>query len=147
MFHAGGFPGYSTDLLRYPDDGVTVIILANLHPVALADVSRDLSAIVLGEPYSVPPRRRAAKVDPDVYDAYVGRYEINPSVAIAVTREGDQLAVQATGQAKDFAVPESDTTFFSRISPSRLSFVKDGSGVVNRLVIHDGDRDIPAVRK
>ncbi len=147
VFHAGGFPGYSTDLLRYPDDSVTVIILANLHPVALADVSRDLSAIVLGESYSVPPRRRAAKVDPDVYDAYVGRYEINPSVAIDVTREGDQLAVQATGQAKDFAVPESDTTFFSRISPSRLSFVKDGSGVVNRLVIHDGDRDIPAVRK
>ena len=74
--------------------------------------------------------RRAAKVDPAVYDAYVGRYEINPSVAIDVTREGDQLAVQATGQAKDFAVPESDTTFFSRISPSRLSFVKDASGKV-----------------
>jgi CubicO group peptidase (beta-lactamase class C family) len=147
VFHAGGFPGYSTDLLRYPDDNVTVIILANLHPVALADVSRDLSAIVLGESYSVPPRRRAAKVDPDVYDTYVGRYEINSSVAIAVTREGDQLAVQATGQAKDFAVPESDTTFFSRISPSRLSFVKDESGIVNRLIIHDGDRDIPAVRR
>ena len=147
VFHAGGIPGYSTDLLRYPDDGVTVIILANLHPVALEEISRTLSAIVLGEPYSVPPVRRAAKVDPAVYDAYVGRYEINPSVAITVTREGDQLAVQATGQPKDLAVPESETMFFSRIHPARLSFVKDASGKVDRLIIHDADRDIPAIRK
>ena len=61
VFHAGGIPGYSTDLLRYPDEDVTVIILANLHPVALAEVSRDLSAIVFGEDYSVPPVRRAAQ--------------------------------------------------------------------------------------
>jgi hypothetical protein len=147
VFHAGGIPGYSTDLLRYPDDDVTVIILANLHPVALAEVSRDLSAIVLGESYSVPPVRRAAKIDPAVYDDYAGLYEINPNVSITVAREGDQLAVQATGQPKDFAVPESETTFFSRISPARLSFAKDATGKVDRLIIHDADRDIPAIRK
>jgi CubicO group peptidase (beta-lactamase class C family) len=146
VFHAGGFPGYSTDLLRYPDDDVTVIILANLHPVALAEVSRDLSAIVLGETHVAPPVRRAAKVDPAVYDAYAGSYEINPGVALTVTREGDQLAVQATGQPKDFAVPESETTFFSRISPARLSFAKDATGKIDRLIIHDPDRDIPAIR-
>jgi CubicO group peptidase (beta-lactamase class C family) len=147
VFHAGGIPGYSTDLLRYPDDDVTVIILANLHPVALAEVSRDLSAIVLGESYSVPPVRRAAKIDPAVYNDYAGLYEINPNVSITVAREGDQLAVQATGQPKDFAVPESETTFFSRISPARLSFAKDATGKVDRLIIHDADRDIPAIRK
>ncbi len=147
VFHAGGIPGYSTDLLRYPDDDVTVIILANLHPVALEEVSRTLSAIVLGESWSMPPVRRAVKVDPAVYDAYVGRYEINPSVAITVTREGDQLAVQATGQPKDLAVPESESMFFSRVSAARLSFMKDASGKVDRLVIHDNDRDIPALRK
>jgi len=147
VFHAGGIPGFSTDLLRYPDEDVTVIILANLHPVALAEISRDLSAIVFDEPYTVPPVRRAAKIDPAVYDAYVGRYEINPSVAIAVTREGDQLAVQATGQPKDLAVPESETTFFSRIHPTRLSFATDASGKVDRLILHDNDRDIPAKRQ
>jgi CubicO group peptidase (beta-lactamase class C family) len=147
VFHAGGIPGYSTDLLRYLDDEVTVIILSNLHPVALEEVSRDLSAIVLGEPYSVPPVRRAAKIDTAVYDAYVGRYEINPNVAIVVTREGDHLVVQATGQPRDFAVPESENTFFSRVSPARLSFAKDASGKVERLIIHDAERDIPAIRK
>lgn len=147
VFHAGGIPGYATDLLRYPEDGVTVIILANLHPVALEEVSRTLSAIVLGEPYSLPPVRRAVRVDPAVYDAYVGRYEINPSAAITGTREDDQLAAQATGQPKDLAVPESETMFFSRIHAARLSFVKDASGKVERLIIHDAERDISAQRK
>jgi CubicO group peptidase (beta-lactamase class C family) len=147
VFHAGGIPGFSTDLLRYPDEDVTIIILANLHPVALGEVSRDLAAIVFGEPYSVPTVRRTAKVDPAVYDTYVGRYEINPNVTIHVTREGDQLTVQATGQPKDFAVPESETSFYSRVSPARLSFAKDAAGKVDRLIIHDADRDIPAYRK
>ena len=147
VFHAGGIPGYSTDLLRYPDDGVTVIILANQHPVDLQEISRNLSAIVFGEEFSMPTVRRAAKIDPSIYDAYAGRYEINPDVAITVTREGDQLAVQATGQPKDFAVPESESTFFSRVSPARLSFSKDASGKVDKLIIHDPHRDIPAPRK
>lgn len=49
VFHAGGTTGFATDLLIYPEEEVAVIILANLMPVALADLSRDLSAIVFGE--------------------------------------------------------------------------------------------------
>ena len=146
-FHAGGLTGVSTDLLRYTDDGVTVIILANLHPVALAEISRDLSAIVFGEPYVVPPLRQAVKIDAAVYDGYVGEYIIQPSLILTVTRERDKLIVQATNQPRDIAVPESPTTFFSRISPARLTFVANSEGKVDRLVIHDSDRDITAVRK
>ncbi len=144
VFHAGGIPGFATDLLRYPDERVTIIILANLHPVNLNDMSRALSAIMFGE--SMPPVRRAAHVDPDIYDEYVGRYAINPSVSLNVTRENDKLVVQATGQPRDIAVPETEVTFYSRISPARLTFVKGASGKVEKLVIHDPQRDIPAVR-
>jgi CubicO group peptidase (beta-lactamase class C family) len=49
VFHAGGTTGFATDLLIYPQQKVTVIILANLMPVALAELSRDLSGFVFGE--------------------------------------------------------------------------------------------------
>jgi D-alanyl-D-alanine carboxypeptidase len=49
VFHAGGLTGYSTDLLVYPDDDVTIVLLANMLPVPLAEISRDLSAMVFGE--------------------------------------------------------------------------------------------------
>jgi len=146
VFHAGGIPGFATDLLRYPDERVTIIILANLHPVNLNDMLRALSSIMFGESFSMPPVRRAVRVDPDIYDEYVGRYAINPSVALHVTRENDKLVVQATGQPGDIAVPESEVTFYSRIHPARLTFVKDASGKVGKLIIHDPQRDIPATK-
>jgi CubicO group peptidase (beta-lactamase class C family) len=55
VFHAGGTTGFATDLLYYPDEDVTVILLANLLPVPLADISRDLSAIVFGIDPRCPP--------------------------------------------------------------------------------------------
>jgi CubicO group peptidase (beta-lactamase class C family) len=147
VFHAGGTTGVATDLLHYPDEDVTVILLANLLPVPLADISRDLSAIVFGERPAVPAVRRVARVDAAVYDEYVGDYQLAPNVTITVSKEGDQLAVQATGQPRDIAIPESATTFYSRISPVRLSFVRDAAGKVSRLVLHESSRDLVAPRK
>jgi CubicO group peptidase (beta-lactamase class C family) len=47
VFHAGGITGFASDLLIYPDEQVTVIVLANLLPIPLADIARDLSAMAL----------------------------------------------------------------------------------------------------
>jgi hypothetical protein len=147
VYHAGGTTGFSTDLLYYPDEDVTVILLANLLPVPLPDIGRDLSAIVFGERPAAPAVRRAARVDTSVYDEYVGDYQLAPNVTITVSKEGEQLAVQATGQPRDIAIPESDTTFYSRISPVRLSFARDAAGRVSRLTLHESNRDLVAPRK
>jgi CubicO group peptidase (beta-lactamase class C family) len=147
VYHSGGTTGFATDLLHYPDEDVTVILLANLLPVPLADISRDLSAIVFGDRPVAPPARRAVRVDPSIYDEYVGDYQLAPNVALTVTKDGDQLAVQATGQPRDIAIPESETTFYSRISPVRVTFSRDESGRVSRLILHDGGRDLHAPRK
>jgi CubicO group peptidase (beta-lactamase class C family) len=147
VFHAGGITGHASDFVRYPDEGVSVIILANLMPVPLAEISRDLSAIVFGERHAVPAVRRPAAIDPALYDSYAGRYQLAPDVEIAVWREGDRLLVQATGQPRDVAVPESAQTFYSRVSPVRLSFVTDASGRAVSLVLHAPDGDLSAPRK
>jgi CubicO group peptidase (beta-lactamase class C family) len=147
VFHAGGTTGFATDLLYYPDDDVTVILLANLLPVPLPDISRDLSAIVFGERPVAPAVRPAARVDASVYDEYVGDYQLAPNVTITISKEGEQLAVQATGQPRDIAIPESGATFYSRISPVRLSFARDGAGKVSRLILHESGRDLVAPRK
>ena len=49
VFHAGGTTGFASDLLLYPEQDVSIVLLANLLPVPLADISRDLSAIAFGE--------------------------------------------------------------------------------------------------
>src|SRR5688572_16952534 len=87
--HGGGIEGFSTSINRFPDDRLTVIVLSNYEAARSGAIARDLAAIALGEKYEVPVERVVVKVDPKIYDAYVGEYEVEPGVVIAVTREGD----------------------------------------------------------
>ena len=141
VLHAGGLNGFATDLLRYPGEDLTVVILANLGTVPLPRISRDLSAIALGEPYTPPVVRRPMAVDPAIYDTYAGVYQLTPQVSVSVVREGDRLIVQATGQPRDVAIPESETRFFSRLVDAQITFARDGAGRATQLVIHQGGKD------
>jgi hypothetical protein len=104
-------------------------------------VAQDLAAIALGLPYELPKERIAITVDPRVLDSYVGRYELAPTFSITVTREGDGLMTQATGQSKVPIFAESETKFFLRVVDAQLTFVKGADGKVTHLILHQGGRD------
>jgi CubicO group peptidase (beta-lactamase class C family) len=139
--HGGGINGFATHILRFPDQNVCVIVLSNVLPVNPGRIARDLGAIAFGDPYTLPRVRTVAKVDPAIYDAYVGRYELAPDRIMTVTREGDHLMAQPTGQPKLEIFPESETDFFLKIADIGLTFVKDEQGKVTHMVVHQGGRD------
>jgi D-alanyl-D-alanine carboxypeptidase len=93
-----------------------------------------------------PAPRQAVKIDPAIYDAYAGEYELAPGFILTITREGDRLMTQATGQAKVEVFPASETEFFLTVVEASLTFVKGASGTVDRLVLHQGGRDLTAKR-
>jgi CubicO group peptidase (beta-lactamase class C family) len=95
----------------------------------------------------LPTERKPIKLDPAIYDAYVGEYELAPSFSITVTREGDHLFGQPTGQPKVELFPESETKFFLKVVDAQIEFVKGGDGKVTGLVLHQGGRDLPGKRK
>ena len=84
----------------------------------------------------------AVTVDPKVFDAYVGEYELAPNFVLRVFREGDKLMTQATGQEKFEIVAESETTFSPRAFPAQLTFVKDAEGKVTSVRLNQGGREI-----
>ncbi|MGA9342213.1 MAG: serine hydrolase, partial [Rhodanobacteraceae bacterium] len=90
----------------------------------------------------LPKEREPAKVDPVIYDRYVGIYELAPTIRISVTREGTHLFEQVTGQAREEILPSNETDFFMRAVDVQLSFVRDpSSGAVTSLVVHQGGQD------
>ena len=95
----------------------------------------------------VPAARTAAKVDPALYDAYVGDYELAPGFVLTVTREGDRLMTQATGQQKVEVFPSSETEFFLKVVDAQITFVRGPDGKVDQLVLHQGGRDMPAKKR
>src|SRR5262245_37099591 len=46
--HGGGIHGFSTSIVRYPDDKVCVIVLNNVVPVGSEKIARDLAGMALG---------------------------------------------------------------------------------------------------
>ncbi len=144
--HGGGINGFVTEILRYPDQKVCVVVLCNVLPLNPGRVAHDLAAIVFGEPYELLRPRKVAKIDSKILDDYAGRYEIAPKVIATFTREGDRFMTQITNQPKFEVFPESATVFFLKVVDATITFVKDDKGKVTHMVLHQGGRDIKAKR-
>ena len=140
LAHTGGINGFSSVIVRLPDPNVTFIVLANNDTANAAAVARDVAAIYYGQPYTVPAEHTVAKIDPAVLDRYIGKYELAPGFVITVTREGDSLMTQATGQGKFEVFPESETTFFAKVAQLTITFVKDADGKVTHFTLNQGGR-------
>ncbi len=143
--HAGGINGFSSMLIRLPDDKMTIVVLANNESSNASRIARDLLAIALGEPYQIPAQRVAIAIDPAILDTYAGRYQLRPDFILTVTREGDRLMTQATGQQKVEMFPESETKFFAKVFDGQVTFVKEGNKVTH-LILHQNGREQRAAR-
>ncbi len=54
MGHGGGINGFSTSIVRFPAERVTVIVLSNNQNAPVGRITGDLTAIVFGAPYKIP---------------------------------------------------------------------------------------------
>jgi CubicO group peptidase (beta-lactamase class C family) len=138
--HGGGINGFSTFLVRFPEDKLTVVVLRN-SDYGLANpgkIAQDLAAIVLGEKYEIPRAHVEIHVESKILDAYVGKYKLGSEAVLTITKEGDQLMAQVSGQPKIALFAESETTFFPKVVDLTIKFEKDATGKVTKLVLHQG---------
>ncbi|HKV04107.1 MAG TPA: serine hydrolase [Candidatus Acidoferrales bacterium] len=143
--HGGGIEGFDTHLAYYPDDKMTVVVLGNLNGQAPDEIAGKIGAIALGEKVVLTSERKEVAVDPKLFDGYVGSYQLAPNFVLTVTREGDRLFVQATGQPKFEVFPEGDREYFYKVVDAQITFVTDSQGHATGLVLHQGG-DHPAKR-
>jgi CubicO group peptidase (beta-lactamase class C family) len=131
------FDDYFTEL-TFKRDGSGKIISAD------AD---DRGVITIYKRTSKPiPVHAEIKLEPDVLTNFTGEFELAPGFVLAVTLEGDRIFTQATGQGKVEIYPESETKFFLKVVDAQLDFVKDESGKFNKVILHQGGRDIEGKR-
>ncbi|HVS16636.1 MAG TPA: serine hydrolase [Thermoanaerobaculia bacterium] len=94
----------------------------------------------------VPSGPERVELDPAIYDRYVGVYELQPGFDLTVTRDGDRLITQATGQGPIEIFPTSETEFFAEAIDARLRFTVEG-GRATSVILVQGGRELPAKRK
>ena len=87
-------------------------------------------------------------ISTDLFDEYVGDYELTPEFVIAVTRVGDRFFVQATDQGRLEIRAESETDFFLTAVEASVTFGRDDdAGPVTYLVLHQGGQNQRAERR
>jgi CubicO group peptidase (beta-lactamase class C family) len=144
--HGGGIEGFNTDLAYYPDDRLTIVVLANVNGQAPGDIAGKLAAVVHGEPVKLSAERKEIIVDTKVLAAYVGTYDLEPSAKMVITLEGNQLSAKLGEQPAFPIFPESESSFFLKVVDAQIEFVKDAGGAVTGLILHQGGRDMKAAR-
>lgn len=84
--------------------------------------------------YTAEKPQNLAKVDPQVFDAYVGKYEFPNKTQYEVTREGNRYFGQAPKNPKRELFAATDSKFFIPEVESQVTFVKDEKGEVIELI-------------
>lgn len=144
--HGGGIEGFNTEMAYYPDDKLTVIVLANLNGGAPGDIAGKLAAVVHGEKVVLQSERKEIKVPHEVLAKYVGYYELAPGIFINMSLDGDKFFTQLTGQPKFEVFAETEKDFFLKVVDAQLTFEMDGQGKVTDVVLHQNGQDQTAKR-
>jgi len=143
--HSGGNEGFKCDLVAYPERGQGVAIMTNSDKgVSICyEILRSV-ATEYGWSDFLPQEKALVKVEPEIYNLYVGEYQLTPDIILTITRENNRLFVLPTGQAKVEIYPESETMFFLTEEDAQITFVKNAEGEVTELVLKQFGREMTA---
>jgi CubicO group peptidase (beta-lactamase class C family) len=142
----GGTGGYRTFIGYSPRTGVGIVALSNTStPAGTDDIG--LHLLDARYPLDVPEGSpREATVGAKTLDDYLGRYKLGPTSVVTITREGDQLYAELTGQPRAAIYAKGEKEFFFKIVDAQITFQTDAQGQATALVLHQGGRDQTASR-
>jgi CubicO group peptidase (beta-lactamase class C family) len=133
VWHNGGTGGYRTFIGFDPARRVGVVVLSNTSTSV-----DDLALHLLDDrsPLAKAPARHTEIVLPaGALERFVGKYPLAPAFVIAITRDGDKLFLQATGQPAFQLFAEAPTKFFLKEVDAQIEFETDATGSVTALVL------------
>lgn len=145
--HGGGIEGFNTSLAYDPDRKITVVVLGNLNGPTPGKLSKSLMTLARGGTVTLSAERKAVTVAPDQLPQYEGVYELAPTFAITMRVKDGKLMTQATGQDEFELFPEGKDRFFLKVVDAQVEFTRDASGKVTGMILHQGGRSTPALRK
>ena len=144
--HGGAWQGFTCNISRFVDDGLTVVVLTNLAGARPGVIAHAVAGLVNPALEPPPPKEhKEITVNPKLFDGYIGKYQLAPDFILTITRHGDHLFAQATGQGMVELFPESERDFFLKVVDAQITFVTDSGGRASELLLHQGG-DQPAKR-
>lgn len=149
--HGGGINGFISSLAHYPDDSLTIAVLANTAPAPSDGIAENIARIAFGMPLRGAPEPPGdLPVTAEERTRLSGNYRLTWSDgtrrATRVFANGEQLMVQIEGQgAVRLAKQPTANSFALMGQPGRVRF-DIVNGAATGFVIDRGGRPLEAVR-
>jgi CubicO group peptidase (beta-lactamase class C family) len=144
--HSGGDAGYRSHVVRFPEQKFAVVILSNLGSMNPSRLAAQVADIYLSdqispeEPEDKKAEKKGIEVDPTIYDAYVGKYYIEPGLVITITKEKNRLMSQTNGRPKVELIPESGIDYVVKGRDAKLTFLLNNIGKATKITFRTGDQ-------
>lgn len=137
--HTGATGGVQTQISRFPEEKITIIVLSNFDRTNIESITEDLAAIVFGESYELPKPYSAVAINPSIYNDFTGEYELFPNSVFKVLLEEGDLIGQLTWR-KDKMIPLSETLFYMKNFDTEIRFLRNKEGKVDYLTWNRGNK-------
>jgi len=145
-WHNGGTGGFRTIAAFDPARHVAIVVLSN-SSVAVDDIG--LHLLDPSRPVSLPLRapRSPVNLSSDALDRVLGSYELTPGFVLTISRSGDALFAQATGQPRLPMAAVSANQFVIPVANAELIFDISEPGPAKHITLRQNGAMVTGARK
>jgi hypothetical protein len=111
-----------SELVRFPDERITIVLLSNLDRVRMSRIVRDVSAIVFDQPFDMPVRGEVIELSEEQIARLVGRYVFRDGRGLEIRKEPDYLTAELKGQYIAGLIPLSPTEMYVPLADGKAIF-------------------------
>lgn len=141
IFHDGGWAGFSSLVVYFPDQKFGVAALSNGGPVNVGDAVKKITDIYLEKELAAQPAPAAAAaatadgaaaaVPPAELGDYVGLYRLGPGSYVRIRLEGATLTSEVTREKPAALTPRAEREFSA--GGAKFVFRRDAAGKVEAV--------------
>ena len=105
VWHSGSIEGFTSDLIRYVDDKVNIVVLSNNDCTNIETIGLDVGHIYFNEEYTMPDPLNLKEVTAEEMDPYLGAYvSEDGEIKLQIVKENNSLYVvsDVVGKGKLF---------------------------------------------
>jgi CubicO group peptidase (beta-lactamase class C family) len=148
QFHSGGYSGYQTLIVRYPERRRTVVLLTNSKNIQRVDVIINaIENILTGRPMEMPDKiemKNSISLSVKQLQPLDGIYvnKEHATLKMKITCRNNCLFAKLNEQIEIQIYPESSDSFFYVEVEAKIKFVKNADGKVTKLILYQNGAEI-----
>jgi CubicO group peptidase (beta-lactamase class C family) len=140
--HTGGWAGYRTVIMNFPDEKLSIILLGNDESFNSYGSAGEVAKAILGSKFkpasNMPPADKVKdqptiSLNKEIARRQEGTYLLGPTWYVTLTLEDGVLMTQANGEPKFPTTPKSDSTIWIDAYNASATFVVSKDGAINSL--------------